>query len=230
MTVTSLLGRKGTIQGIEPTSLGSSRQMLTEYILNAQKEILVLAGEMNSLLWAHPPVVKAVAKRVAEGLHFSSMCGPCIDILSKDIVRMAVENKTSLYRRPERGGMHYRVLDDGEFLFFEDPHGFSLDRKKWGLWVEGDSGLGKALKDEYVALTQDPQSVLTNKENYLGFGLVAPRDNGAYNIPSGGQIIEFVKHVEERVPTKQEIRGLVARSERTLAKSRAEQSLSLSKR
>ncbi len=197
---------------IKPRTTESGRQLLLSYIQSSQQEILVRGGELYSGVWGHPDIEKALREKSGH-VTLTFICGPYLDILDKEVIKLATESKLKLYRTDSRRGQHYRVFDDGKFFYFEDEHPvFGPDRK--GLFVEEFDELGKDFKEDHHRLIESPNLVLTTQSNYLeNFTYIAPNNGKGARTPTYDEIVHLVKYVEERIPDRDLVEKVIKRAE-----------------
>ena len=102
----------------EQKDLEEYEMILSKIILNANKFIFVVGGELCSRVWNQPGIIEALGKSKAQQINF--ICGPMFDIKNVNLLKMAKDKKINLWLSKERQKEHYRVTDNG--IFIEEDH------------------------------------------------------------------------------------------------------------
>ena len=210
------------IHAIKPVTTESGRKLLLSYIQSSQQEILVRGGELYSGVWGHPDIEKALREK-ADYLRLEFICGPYLDILDKEIIKLATESKMKLYRLDNHGGQHFRVFDGGKFFYFEDDHPvFGPGRK--GLFMEGFEELGKEFKEDHTRLIESSKLVLTTLSNYLeNFAFIAPINGEGARTIKEEEVVQLIQHVEGRIPDHDSVEKIVKRSRQAVQQIHSEE-------
>jgi hypothetical protein len=103
------------------SSLEDSKKEFVNLIHRTRSELLIIGGELNSVVYANHDIIEALYDAIDRGVEIVIGCGPDLDINDIDLMKMAKNRKISLYKLSKRELNHFRVADH-KHVFLETSH------------------------------------------------------------------------------------------------------------